>query len=94
VTSGFRAFHRDAIRLIAENYSEDYPEVEAYVSLAQARFKILEVPVQMRSRQGGVSSIDGIRSTYYVIKVLLSTVINRYRPLRSLEKGEGNPLER
>ena len=33
---------------------------------------MVEVPVLMRERQGGVSSISGLSSIYYMIKVSLA----------------------
>ncbi|URA10857.1 glycosyltransferase family 2 protein [Thermospira aquatica] len=80
-TSGFRAFNREAILFLAENYPVDYPEPEAVILLGRNRFKIGEVQVKMRERQGGHSSIFGWRSAYYMIKVLVSIflVALRYR---------------
>ena len=71
-TSGFRAFNRDAIHFLAENYPSDYPEPEAVVLLGKNGFKMKEVFTQMRERQGGVSSISLSNGPYYMIKVLLS----------------------
>ena len=34
-----------------------------------------EAPVEMKERQGGVSSIGSISSVYYMIKVTLAVVI-------------------
>ena len=42
-------------------------------------FKILEVPVIMNERMGGVSSINLKNSVYYMIKVTLSIIIARFR---------------
>ena len=80
-TSGFRAFSGAAARVIAEHYAEDYPEVQGYVSLARRGMRILELPVSMRSRETGVSSISAHRSVYYVLKVSLATVVERYRKI-------------
>jgi len=81
-TSGFRAFNQKAIAFLAENYSQDYPEPEAVVRLFRNGFKILEVPVQMRARLSGRSSIRPIHSFYYIIKVLLSNMIGESRHRR------------
>ena len=37
-------------------------------------FKIGEVPVTMKERQGGVSSIGAFASVYYMFKVTLGTI--------------------
>jgi len=78
-TSGFRAVNRKAIRLFAADYPPDYPEVEATVVLARHGLRMVEVPVQMRVRETGNSSITALRSVYYMIKVLLALFIGLFR---------------
>ncbi|MDX6580562.1 MAG: hypothetical protein QOJ47_2111, partial [Gaiellales bacterium] len=63
-TSGFRAAGPRAISLFAAAYPHDYPEVEAVIIAHRAGLRIVEVPVQMRERQGGRSSITPVRSAY------------------------------
>ena len=41
-----------------DDYPRDYPEPETTARLLHNHFKIKEIPVQMRERQGGVSSIS------------------------------------
>ena len=77
VTSGFRAVNRDCIRDFAGYYPSDYPEPEAIVDAAMRRRRILEIPVVMKERMGGKSSINLIRSVYYMLKVSLDIVICR-----------------
>jgi len=78
-TSGFRAVNRKAIRLFAHDYPSDYPEVEATVLLVRHGLRMLEVPVQMRVRETGASSITALRSVYYMVKVLLALFIGLFR---------------
>jgi len=78
-TSGFRAVNRKAIRLFALDYPSDYPEVEATVLLVRHGLRMLEVPVQMRVRETGRSSITALRSVYYMVKVLLALFIGLFR---------------
>jgi glycosyltransferase involved in cell wall biosynthesis len=78
-TSGFRAVNRKAIRLFAADYPHDYPEVEATVLLARHRLRMVEVPVQMRVRETGASSITAFQSVYYMVKVLLALFIGLFR---------------
>lgn len=75
-TSGFRAYGKRAIKLFSIYYPEDYPEVEALIVAYKNKLKISEVPVSMRQRSGGKSSITALRSVYYVIKVLLAVFIS------------------
>jgi glycosyltransferase involved in cell wall biosynthesis len=78
-TSGFRAVNRRAIRLFAADYPHDYPEVEATVLLSRHGLKMLEVPVVMRIREEGSSSITTLRSVYYMVKVLLALFVGLFR---------------
>lgn len=77
VTSGFRAVNKRFIKLYAENYPSDYPEPEAIVAAIMHRGKIIEVPVVMKERAGGSSSINLGRSIYYMIKVTLAIFVSR-----------------
>jgi hypothetical protein len=78
-TSGFRAVNLKALKLFAAEYPHDYPEVESIVLLSRHRMRMLEVPVQMRVRGKGNSSITAMRSAYYMIKVLLALFIGMFR---------------
>ncbi len=78
-TSGFRAYNRSAIEFLASNYPQDYPEPEAIILLGKRKFKIVEVAVNMHERSGGQSSIAGLQSAYYMIKVILSILITSIR---------------
>lgn len=77
VTSGFRAVNRKFIKIYAKDYPTDYPEPEAIVMAVMHRGKIQEVPVQMKAREGGTSSITFRKSIYYMIKVTLAILICR-----------------
>jgi len=79
VTSGFRAMNRRAIELLSRNYAEDYPEVEAILVAHRASLRICEVPVEMSARTEGASSIRGLRSIGYMIKVSLSIFMHSIR---------------
>ncbi len=70
-TSGFRACDRKTIRLFAQEYPDDYPEVESLLLVHLAGFRIAEEPVKMRARGGGRSSITPIKSVYYMVKVMM-----------------------
>jgi len=74
-TSGFQALNRRGIALFAGDYPSDYPEVEATVLVFKHRLRLVEVPVQMRHREHGQSSITFLRSVYYMFKVTLALVV-------------------
>lgn len=78
-TSGFRACNKKVIKLLAESYPKDYPEPESIVYLNRFNCKVAEIPVVMRARAGGVSSINLNRSIYYMFKVSLAIIIDRMR---------------
>ena len=78
VTSGMRAVNRRFIEAYARDYAQDYPEPEAIVLAAVKGARIAEVPVEMRERQGGSSSISPLRSVYYMIKVSLALILVRF----------------
>ena len=78
-TSGFQALDRKAITLFAADYPHDYPEVEALVLLLRHRLRLCEVPVSMRPRATGQSSIRTFSSVYYMVKVLLALFVGSFR---------------
>jgi glycosyltransferase involved in cell wall biosynthesis len=84
-TSGFRAVNRRGILLFAGNYPHDYPEAEANVLVARHNLRLLEVPVTMRTRETGRSSITALRSLYYMIKVSLALFVSVFRRYPALE---------
>jgi glycosyltransferase involved in cell wall biosynthesis len=78
-TSGFQALNRRAIRLFAADYPHDYPEVEGMVMVIRHRLRLREVPVSMRAREHGRSSIGALASVYYMAKVLLALFVGLFR---------------
>ena len=78
-TSGFQVLNRRAIALFAQDYPHDYPEVEAAVMLHKHRLRLAEMPVTMRERAHGNSSITALRSVYYMAKVLLAVGVAMFR---------------
>ncbi len=77
VTSGYRAVNKMFIKIYSEDYPMDYPEPEAIVAAIMHLGRVKEVPVQMRAREGGISSITFKKSIYYMIKVTLAILICR-----------------
>jgi glycosyltransferase involved in cell wall biosynthesis len=78
-TSGFQALNRHAIALFAADYPHDIPEVEAVLMTHRHRLRMIEVPVEMRERAGGRSSIGRIFAVYYMVKVLLALFVGLFR---------------
>ena len=82
-TSGFRAYNDKMIALFAEYYPHDFPEPEAIVVAQQAGARILELPVVMRAREAGSSSIRYFKTLYYMIKVTLAILLHMIRQKRA-----------
>jgi glycosyltransferase involved in cell wall biosynthesis len=81
-TSGFRAMDRKGIGLFSKEYPSDYPEVEALISAYKKGLHFQEIPVTMRNRQGGASSIGILSALYYMVKVTLSISIGSFRRVK------------
>ena len=73
-TSGYRAINRKALEIVSNYYPDEYPEPESIVLYSMLNLKIMEVPVKMRERQGGKSSIRSYKTIYYMFKVTLGTI--------------------
>ena len=78
-TSGMRMVNREVMRIYAQNYPKDYPEPESVMAILRMGKKVTEVPVVMKERKEGTSSIGGFRSAYYMIKVTLAILMERLR---------------
>lgn len=89
-TSGFQALNRRGIELFAHDYPNDYPEVEATVLVHKHRLRLAEVPVAMRDREHGESSITFVRSIYYMLKVTLALLVAMCRKYTLPEDREAS----
>jgi glycosyltransferase involved in cell wall biosynthesis len=78
-TSGFRMLDRKALALVNEYYPDEYPEPESIIMYVKNKIDIVEVPVSMNERQGGVSSIRYFDQLYYMVKVSLALVYSYIR---------------
>ncbi|MDO8512117.1 MAG: glycosyltransferase family 2 protein [bacterium] len=77
-TSGFRLYNKQALAYAAKHYPTDFPEPESIVMMFQRGFRLNEIPVIMKERQGGVSSVRPIKAAYFVasnsIAILISAI--------------------
>ena len=78
MTSGFRAIDKKVIKIFCEDYPLEYPEPVTNLSLIKKKLVIKEVPVKMKERKFGKSSISNIKSIYYMINVILLLFINNF----------------
>jgi glycosyltransferase involved in cell wall biosynthesis len=86
-TSGCWFMNARAAKVLREDYSSDYPEVDSLVRLARSGCRVREEPIVMRARIRGESSIDSIRAVYYMFKVTIALVIGRVE--QRDQAGEG-----
>ena len=99
-TSGFRATSKELTARFARDYAFDYPEPEAIVYASLNGYKVKDVAVEMKEREGGVSSINAKRSLYYMIKVPIALIILRMgtkkkkikkvKPVKEIKNKEEN----
>ncbi len=87
-TSGFRAFSAPLIAYFAETYPCEYLETsEALLLACHNGFRIVEVPVHIHERTGGVPSNRNHKLVYHYMRALVSmlgsTPIRRRQPRRA-----------
>ena len=86
-TSGYRAYNSRAISFMARHYPTfDYPEPEEIVLAARNGLRIVEIPVEMRDRQAGISTISSSMSIYYMLKVTLAMIFIFLRPIEKIKE--------
>lgn len=75
-TSGFRICRREVIEIFAAKYPWDYPEPETTAGLLSRGYLVTEIPVEMKERMGGKSSISSpLSALFYMIKVSFGIMI-------------------
>ncbi|MHC1738177.1 MAG: glycosyltransferase family 2 protein [Ignavibacteriaceae bacterium] len=71
-TSGLRLFNRKSMGFFAEHYADEFPEPESLLVASLLGLRVEEVPVIMKERTDGKSSIHSTRSVYFMAKVTLA----------------------
>ena len=80
-SSGFRGFSRPMLEFFARSYPVEYMDsVEALLLACYAGFTIVETPVAMRHRSGGVASNRNLRLLFHFLRLLV--VMLTTAPLR------------
>lgn len=76
-TSGFRAANKEIISMFAAEYPNDYPEPDTIVTVIKSGYKVSEVPVEMKERTSGKSSLSSpLKAAFYMIKVSIAILIS------------------
>ncbi len=78
-TSGFRAYTRKVVEYMSWSYPQEYPEPISVIELLENGFTMAEVPVEMKEREFGKSSITGLKTMFYMIKVIFAIFIAKLR---------------
>lgn len=78
-TSGLRAAGPRAIKLFAERYSADYPELESLQRASRERLQIVEVPVRMMPRVAGESKINPLNSAFFAFNGMIVLTVGSLR---------------
>ncbi len=89
VTSGYRGFSRPAIEVLSRQYPVEYlaDTVEALLMIHDLGGRIVEVPVRMRPRAGGVPSARGFVLAVNYLRLLVGIVSSAIFP-RSRRRAE------
>lgn len=86
VTSGYRAVNKDIIKIFSDEYPQEYPEPITNYALLKNNYKVKEVGVNMYERASGKSSINFIKSIYYVFNVFMSILFINLKKYKKEEK--------
>ena len=79
-TSGLWAFGPQALAVLAEHHPSGYPEPELRLFLSRNRLRAVEVPVTMRERPAGHTSLTARRTSAAMARLILHLLVV---PLRS-----------
>lgn len=83
-TSGLRASGKRSLEYFSNVYPTDYPEPESIVALLNRKMVIKEVPVKMKARFEGKSSISSFDGIYFMIKVTLAIFVEAFaKPMKN-----------
>jgi len=81
-TSGFRVYSKNLYRSALSQMPDEYPEPELLALTAVWGGTVKETRVEMTPRSGGTSSIAGLGTIRYMIKVVTALLGLRLRSLR------------
>jgi glycosyltransferase involved in cell wall biosynthesis len=87
-TCGFRSYGKRAIKMFARYDSAEFRDSVGLVILGRAGLKIKEIPVTVRERIGGKSTISAIKALIYPFDFVLSLVAVLARKRLTIPGGE------
>lgn len=89
-TSGYRAVNKKMIHYFADHYPSGYPEVIILSLLLENCSRVCEIPVGMRERQAGKSSITWRRTIFYFFSVTFICIKQKIIRKRDTDYGKNN----
>jgi glycosyltransferase involved in cell wall biosynthesis len=87
-TCGFRAYGERAIRMFADYDAAEFKDSVGLVILGRAGLRMKEIPVTVRERIGGRSTISAIKALVYPFEFVLSLVAVLARKKLTVPGGE------
>jgi glycosyltransferase involved in cell wall biosynthesis len=80
-TSGFRAFDGPVVAMLARDYPVEYlaDTVEVLLMVLRAGYKVVEVPVAMRTRAGGQPSARHLQLAYNYLRLMIGILASASR---------------
>jgi glycosyltransferase involved in cell wall biosynthesis len=80
-TSGFWLFGPRALRLLSRHHPAGYAEPELLLFLSRNRLRVSEIPIRMRPRIAGRTSLTAPRAVFALARTALAFVIVPFRQL-------------
>ncbi len=80
-TSGFRAFDAPVVAMLARDYPVEYlaDTVEVLLMVSRAGYRVVEVPVAMRTRSGGQPSTRRLKLVYNYLRLMIGITASASR---------------
>jgi len=82
-TSGLQGLNRTVFSYYAKmgNFPEDFPDADTLIHMLKRKYRIFEVPANIRARMSGKSMHIGLNTLYYFFKMLvsISVVVLRHK---------------
>jgi glycosyltransferase involved in cell wall biosynthesis len=91
-TSGFRVYSVKAMEYFIRRMPDEYPEPEMIALAARGQLVVAEAGVCMSSRHSGESSLGGLRSVQFMVKVITALIGLKLRHLGGARRRFGEEL--
>jgi hypothetical protein len=87
-TSGFWLFGPRALRLLRHHHPGGYAEPELVLLLDRNRLRVVEVPIRMRRRLSGRTSLTPVRATLALARTAFALLIVPFRRVIAEQTGD------